>query len=101
MSQHLNRLNAEESVEWDEAFEKFCETGQWEEQMKVYLVETKRKCLGLEAISIQTNFEKAVGLVGDSVGLITELVVDEVYPEGIGVCNHWHFDPNEGEDNES
>ena len=31
MSQHLNRLNAEESFEWDKAYEKFCETGEWEE----------------------------------------------------------------------
>ena len=31
MSQHLNRLNKEESLEWDEAYKRFCETGEWEE----------------------------------------------------------------------
>lgn len=37
MSQHLNRLNAEESLEWDEAYKRFCETGEWEEyKMKAF-----------------------------------------------------------------
>ena len=31
MGQHLNRLNAEESLEWDKAYKRFCETGEWEE----------------------------------------------------------------------
>lgn len=63
--------------------------------MKVYLVEVvigKR----LEAISIQTNWEKALGLITSAqVGTITEMIIDEGYPEGIGICEHWHFDPNE------
>jgi len=37
MGQHLNRLNAEESLKWDEAYERFCETGKWEEcKMKAF-----------------------------------------------------------------
>ena len=66
--------------------------------MKVYLVE---KVIGkrLEPISIKTNFEIAFGLIesGD-VGLITEMETDKVYPEGLGICEHWHFDPNELDD---
>ena len=85
MGQHLNRLNAEEAAEWDEAYKRFCETGKWEEcEMKVYLVE---KVIGkkLEVVAIKTNFEVAFGLIkSGQVGLITEMIVDEVYPEGIG-----------------
>ena len=63
--------------------------------MKVYLVE---KVIGkrLEPIAIKTNFEIAFGLITNvDVGLITEMEIDEVYPEGLGICEHWHFDPNE------
>ena len=94
MSQHLNRLNDEEAAVWDKMFKEFCEA---EKKMKVYLVE---KVIGkrLEAISIKTNFEIAFGLIeSDQVGLITEMIVDEVYPEGIGVCKHWHFGEDEDE----
>lgn len=31
MDHRLNRLNAKESLEWDEAYKRFCETGVWEE----------------------------------------------------------------------
>lgn len=31
MSEHNNRLNKEESLKWDKAWKKFCETGVWEE----------------------------------------------------------------------
>lgn len=98
MSQHLNRLNDEEAVEFDKAFGEFCKTENEENEMKLYLVEV---VLGkrLETIAVKTNFEVAFGLIkSGQVGLITEMIVDEVYPEGIGVCNHWHFDPDEKDD---
>ena len=64
--------------------------------MKVYLVE---KLIGkkMEPIAIKTNWELAWYFVNgkDDVGMITEMIVDEVYPTGIGVCRHWHFDPKE------
>lgn len=31
MSEHLNRLSKEQSVNWDVAWKRFCETGVWEE----------------------------------------------------------------------
>ena len=31
MSGHLNRLDNKEAFAWDEAYAKFCETGEWEE----------------------------------------------------------------------
>jgi hypothetical protein len=52
---------------------------------------------GKEALAIKTNFELAVGLIGDRKGIITEMIIDEEYPEGVGTCNHWHF----GEEDES
>jgi len=36
MGQHLNRLNAKEALEWDKRYERFCETGKWEEEMKQF-----------------------------------------------------------------
>jgi len=36
MSQHLNRLNDKEALEWDRAHERFCETGQWENEMNAF-----------------------------------------------------------------
>jgi hypothetical protein len=63
--------------------------------MRVFLVE---KVIGkkLEPIAIETNWTIAFGLIkADDVGIITEMNLREVYPDGIGVCQHWHFDPNE------
>jgi len=103
MDHRLNRLNAKESLVWDKAYEEFCKTGVWNlgdekmaQKMKVYLVEKAIGGKRLEPIAIKTNFEIAFGLIesGD-VGLITEMEIDEVYPEGLGACEHWHFDPNE------
>lgn len=66
--------------------------------MKVYLVQVEIDESGrFEPIAIKTNFEVAMGLFGkDDVALITEMELDEEYPEGIGICEHWHF-PDEPE----
>jgi len=60
--------------------------------MKVYFVEVQF-AVGerLEPIGLKSNFEAAYGLIGDRVGIITEMEVDKEYPEGIGICQHWHF----------
>lgn len=66
--------------------------------MKVFLVE---KVIGkkLEPIALKTNWTRAFYLIGrQDVGLITEMIIDEEYPEGIGECQHRHFDPNELDD---
>ena len=68
--------------------------------MIVYLVEVMMgESIGrLEVIGIKTNWEIAFGLIkSGQVGLITEMIVDELYPEGIGVCEHWHFGEDEDE----
>lgn len=59
----------------------------------VYLVEevTPRGKNSLEPISIQTDLEKAKALLNGKEGIVTEIIVDEVYPDGIGVCDHWHI----------
>ena len=66
--------------------------------MKVYLVEIVmgEGKKSLETISLKTTFTAAWDLLGDNVGIITEIVVDEVYPEGIGICTHWHFPDEPG-----
>lgn len=45
----------------------------------------------LEVISLQCDWPSAKKLLEGRTGIISELNLDEVYPEGIGVCQHWHF----------
>lgn len=102
MGQHLNRLDKKDALKWDTAYGQFCKTGVWnlrDGQMakitKVYLVQ---KVIGkrLEIIAIKTNWEIAWGLIRkDEIGIVTEMFVDKDYPEGVGICDHWHCDPNE------
>jgi len=51
----------------------------------------------LEPISIKNNYEEAEALLKGKKGIITKMILNEVYPDGICVCNHWHFG---GKDNE-
>ncbi len=80
---------------------KTLETRRKDANKKVYIVE---KMIGpgkrtMEVIALKTNWEIAYGLIGkEDTGMITEMYIDEEYPEGIGVCRHWHFDPNEKDD---
>ncbi|MBE3101250.1 MAG: hypothetical protein IMZ47_03155 [Firmicutes bacterium] len=64
--------------------------------MKIYLVEVELvKGQPLEPIAAKINFEMAYGLVGGRVAIVTEMNLDEEYPNGIGVCRHWHFGEEE------
>jgi len=64
--------------------------------MKVYLVEVELVKGGkLEPIAVKINFELAYGLVGGRVAIVTEIYLDEEYPDGIGGCQHWHFGEEE------
>jgi len=66
--------------------------------MKQYLVEQVwDKHLGVVALKMSWHAAHAM-MVGKQ-GIITEMEVDVEYPEGIGACNHWHYDADGPEQN--
>jgi hypothetical protein len=65
--------------------------------MKVFLVEIKDHDQRMEPVGILTSPTKVVKLMKDHSGIVTEMETNEIYLDGIGICNHWHIDP-ESED---
>ena len=64
-----------------------------------YLVEAEVNG-SLQPISIQCDYPSAMRLAEDKKGIVTEMELDEVYPEGLAVCEHWHFGEDKNETNE-
>lgn len=57
--------------------------------MFVYLVEVS-KCDDTEIIAIVDDFDEALTLLCLDDGLVTKMEIGKVYPQGIGICEHWH-----------
>jgi len=53
--------------------------------MRVYLAEEKGEPIGVFA-----SRDEAAKWIRD--GTITVLELNTAYPEGIGLCEHWHFE---------
>lgn len=58
--------------------------------MKVYLVE-KVDGGHLEPLGVFKNKGDAIKTLGSLEGIVTEMELDKSYPNGIGVCKHWHL----------
>lgn len=76
--------------------------------MKVYLVEklivtcfpNRPGIPKMEPVALKTKWYEAHALMDtEDVGIITEIEIDKDYPEGIGVCRHWHYPDEVKEDN--
>jgi len=66
---------------------------------RFYLVEaTDIEGSSFTTLGIASSFRKAIKLLNDHSGIISEIRLNRNYWDedgGIGVCNHWHFNDRE------